>query len=127
MSAKELDAYHATFPLNNFSILAVEDDDTECQIRVDQDRFVKMVEAGSAAYNDYKGARDSLGFNTNTVVAARSTYDFLQAVANFFKTNDDVIGIAYGNTVTGYYSDVGNFGWIGEGANRFGWVNLELR
>ena len=127
MSPQELDAFHTAFPLNNYSILAIEDDDTECQIRVDQDRFTAMVDAGARAYNDYKGARDSLGLNSKTVVAAQSSYDFLKAVANFFKTNDDAIGVAYANTVTGYYSAVGNFSWIGDGANRFGWVKLELR
>jgi hypothetical protein len=29
--------------------------------------------------------------------------------------------------VTGYYSTDGNWSWIGEGANRYGWVKFEMR
>jgi hypothetical protein len=127
MTAQELSSFHAAFPLNNFSILAIEDDDTSCEIKVDKDRFAAMIEAGSDAYSDYKGARDSLGMNGKTLVAAQSFYHFLLAVANFFKTNDDTIGIAFANTVTGLYSPDANWSWIGEGANRYGWVKLEMR
>jgi hypothetical protein len=127
MSAEQLDAYHTAFPRNNFSILAIEDDDTSCEIKVDRDRFSEMVNAASTAYSGYKGARDSLGFNGKTIVAAKAAYNFLRAVADFFKTNDDMIGIAFANTVTGYYSAEGNWSWIGEGANRYGWVKFEMR
>jgi hypothetical protein len=127
MSPEQLSAFHYAYPQNNFSIFAIEDDDTSCEIKVDQDRFSAMVDAGSRAYNDYKGARDSLGLNAKTVVAGKAAYDFLKAVANWFKTNDDAIGLAYANTITGYYHPDGNFAWIGEGANRFGFVKLELR
>ena len=127
MTPEELDAYHATFPNNDYSILAIEDDDTSCEIRVDQDRFTAMVDAGSNAYNSYKAVRDSVGLNAKTVTAAQAAYDFLKAVANFFKTNDDTIGLAYANVVTGYYSSDANFSWIGDQANRYGWVKLELR
>jgi hypothetical protein len=127
MTGPELAAFHAAFPRNNFSILAIEDDDTSCEIKVDRDRFTAMVEAGSSAYSDYTGARDSLGMNGKTLVAAKSFYDFLKAAANFFKTNDDTIGIAFANTVTGLYSADANWSWIGDGANRYGWVKLEMR
>lgn len=127
MSPEQLNAFHTSFPRNNFSILAIEDDDTSCEIKVDKDRFTAMVNAGSDAYSNYKGARDSLGMNGKTIVAARSLYKFLQAVADFFKTNDDAIGIAFANSVTGLYSLDANWSWIGEGANRFGWVKLEMR
>lgn len=127
MSSAQLDAYHAAFPLNNFSILAIEDDDTACEIKVDKDHLTAMIEAVRVAYSTYKGARDSLGFNGKTIVAARAAYNFLRAAADFFKTNDDMIGIALANSVTGYYSTDGNWAWIGEGANRYGWLKLEMR
>ena len=127
MSPEQLYAFHAAFPRNNFSVFAIEDDDTPCEIKVDKDRLAAMIAAASRAYNDYKGARDSIGLNGKTVVAGKSGYDFLRAIAAFFKTNDDAIGIAFANTVTGYYSPEANWAWIGEGANRFGWVKLELR
>jgi len=127
MSPEQLNAFHTAFPRNNFSILAIEDDDTSCEIKVDKDRFTAMVNAGSDAYSYYKGARDSLGLNSKTLVAARSFYNFLRAVADFFKTNDDAIGVAFANSVTGFYSLDANWSWIGEGANRYGWVKLEMR
>ena len=127
MGPNELDAFHTAFPLNNFSILAIEDDDTACEIKVDQDRFTAMVDAGARAYSGYEAARDSIGLNGKSVVAAKASYDFLKAVANFFKTNDDPIGVAYANAVTGFYSANANWSWIGESANRYGFVKLELR
>lgn len=127
MTGQEMEAFHAAFPLNNVSILAIEDDDTACEIKVDQDRFTAMVQAGERLYGDYKGARDSTGTFGKTLVAAKSGYDFLKAVANFFKTNDDTIGIAYANTVTGMFHTTANWAWIGDSGNRYGWVRLEMR
>ncbi|HTK56011.1 MAG TPA: hypothetical protein VL295_04260, partial [Gemmatimonadales bacterium] len=127
MSAPELYAFHSTFPNNNYSVLAIEDDDTSCEIRVDKDRITALVNAVSNTYANYKAARDSLGLNNKTVNAARSAWNLIVAVANFFKTNDDMIGIAVSNSITGMYSPNANWAWIGENANRYGWVKLELR
>ncbi|HET7042542.1 MAG TPA: hypothetical protein VFI13_11005, partial [Gemmatimonadales bacterium] len=69
----------------------------------------------------------SVGFNHPTLNAARSLWAFLTAVASVIKTNDDLIGIAVANSVTGYYSPDANWAWIGENSSRTGWVNLEMR
>ena len=127
MSPAELYAYHSTFPQNNYSILAVEDDDTSCEIRVDRDRLSAMIAAVSTAYANYKGARDSLGLNQKTINAARAAYNLIVQIANWFKTNDDMIGIAVANSITGVYSPNADWSWIGESANRYGFVRLELK
>lgn len=127
MGPNELAAFHTAFPLNHYSIFAVEDDDTACQIKVNKDRFGAMINAITAAYRDYKAAKDSIGLNGKTLTAARSSWNVLTAVADFFKTNDDVIGFALQDATIGYYNAKSNWSWIGEGANRFGGVKLELR
>jgi hypothetical protein len=127
MNGSELAAFHASFPLNNYSILAIEDDDGQCEIRVDQDRMAAVISAITAGYENYKSVRDSIGLNNKTLKAAKSAWNILVAVANFFKTNDDLIGIAVANSVTGYYSEASNWSWIGSGLNRYGGVKLELR
>lgn len=127
MTGYQIDAYHQAFPNNNYSILALEDDDTQCEIKVEQDRSAALIAAVSQLYRDYKATKDTLGINGKTLTAARSAYAFFTAVANFFKTNDDMIGIAVANSVSGFYSPDAQWAWIGEGAGRFGWVGLALR
>ncbi len=127
MTPPELYAYHAAFPNNNYSVLAVEDDDTSCEIRVDRDRLSSLINSVSQAYANYKAAKDSIGLNGKTVNAARSAWGVIAAVANFFRTNDDMIGIAVANSITGLYSANADWAWIGDNANRYGWVKLELK
>ncbi len=127
MTPQELDAYHAAFPNNNYSVLAIEDDDTACEIKVDRDLLSALVSSVSKAYANYKAAKDSLGLNGKTVMAAKSAWNVIAAFANFFKTNDDMIGIAVANSISGLYSANANWAWIGASANRYGWVKLEMR
>ncbi|HTK55702.1 MAG TPA: hypothetical protein VL295_02680 [Gemmatimonadales bacterium] len=127
MTAPELDAYHAAFPKNDYSVMAVEDDDTSCEIRVNKDIIGNFVSAVSNAYADYKGMRDTTSTSGNGVKPKKSGWDLIAALIDLIKTNDELIGIALANSVTGYASDVANWAWIGENANRYGWVKLELR
>jgi len=127
MTAAELDAFHTSFPLNHYSILAIEDDDGACEIKIDRDLFGDLAKAIMTNYGDLKGVRDSIGLNNKTLKAAKSAWNVITAIANFFKTNDDMIGIAVANSVTGYYSEASNWSWIGSGLNRYGGVKLELR
>ena len=127
MSAAQLDAYHTTFPRNNFSIMAIEDDDTSCEIKVERDLIGPVIDGISRLTGDYKAARDSIGLNGKTLTAAKSGWDLLGAITTLIKTNDDLIGIAIANSVTGATSSAGNWAWIGEGGNRFGWVKFETR
>lgn len=127
MTPSELDAYHAAFPANDYSVLAIEDDDTACEIRVEKDIIGNFVAAVSRAYADYKGLRDTTSATGGQVKPKKTGWDLIAALIDLIKTNDDLIGIALANSVTGYASEVANWSWIGENANRYGWVKLELR
>jgi len=127
MTPPELDQFHTVFPMNNYSILAIEDDDTPCEIKIDRDRAAAFINAISRFTGDMKAAKDSIGLNGKTLKAGKSGWDLITAIANFFKTNDDMIGVAVANSVTGFYSSSANWAWIGESANRYGWVRLEMR
>ena len=127
MTASELGAYHAAFPNNNYSVMAVEDDDTSCQIRVNKDIVGAFVSAVSRAYADYKGMRDTTTTSGGQVKPKKSGWDLIAALIDLIKTNDELIGIALANSVTGYYSDDATWSWIGENGVRYGWVNLVLR
>jgi hypothetical protein len=128
MSWAEIQAFHAAYPNNNYSVMAIEDDDGPCEIRVDRDLLGEVVGAASRAYGDYKAARDEPGITGRELKAGKSGYDFLSAVANFFQTNDEIIGIAVANTVSGYYHAEAEWSWIGgTNASRNGWAGLVLR
>ena len=94
---------------------------------MDRDLLSALVSSVSKAYANYKAAKDSLGLNGKTVMAAKSAWNVIAAFANFFKTNDDMIGIAVANSISGLYSANANWAWIGASANRYGWVKLEMR
>jgi hypothetical protein len=127
MNAPELYAFHTTFPNNNYSVLAIEDDDTSCEIRVDRDLLSGVINGVSQLSHDYKAAKDSIGLNGKSITAAKSAWNLIAAIAAFFKTNDDMIGIAVANSITGAYSPYANWAWIGSGTSRYGWVKLELK
>ena len=127
MSAGELAAFHTAFPNNNYSILALEDDDTACEIKTDRDLAAAFINAISVFSRDFKAAKDSLGFSGKTLTAAKSGWDLITAIASLIKTNDDLIGVAVANTVTGYATPNANWAWIGDNQARYGWVNLVIK
>lgn len=123
----QLNRFHELYPNQNFSILALEDDDTSCQIRVNRDNEEAFVGAVSDFSNDWKAARDNVGLNEKTVSAARSLWILIEAAINLIKTNDDLIGVAVANTVSGYKNPEANWSFIGYNKGRYGWINLEMR
>ena len=127
MSADEMAAFHTVFPNNNYSILALEDDDTACEIKTDNDYAAAFVNAISVFSKNYKAAKDSLGVNGRTLNAARAFWSLVQAVASMIKTNDDLIGVAIANSTTGLSSPNANWAWIGDNQARYGWVNLVMK
>ena len=127
MDPTALAAFHKAFPNSNYSILALEDDDTACEIKTDRNLAAAFISAISQFSHDYKAAKDSLGANGKTVNAARSLWALISAVASLIKTNDDLIGLAVANSVTGYSSPDANWAWIGDNGARYGTVKLELR
>jgi hypothetical protein len=123
----QLDAFHAKYPGQNFSLLALEDDDTSCQVKVDNDHMSDFVSAVNAFSSAFKGAKDNIGANGKTVDAVRALWALITSAINWIKTNDDLIGVAVANTVTGYSNPAANWSFIGYGQGRYGWINLEMR
>lgn len=123
----QLDAFHARYPGQNFSLLALEDDDTSCQVKVDNDHMTQFVNAVNAFSSAFKGAKDNIGANGKTIDAVRALWALITSAINWIKTNDDLVGVAVANTVTGYSNPAANWSFIGYGQGRYGWINLEMR
>ncbi|HUL71389.1 MAG TPA: hypothetical protein VLT17_14270 [Gemmatimonadales bacterium] len=125
-SQTQLDSYRVQHPGQAFRIVAMEDDDTACEMRVDQDRWSALMNAVGPVYRDITGARDSLTI-PKLIKAAKDLQNLLAKAASWIKTNDDLIGTAIQDSVVGEYHP--GFHWIvkGEGNVTNGWFNLVVR
>jgi len=126
ISQPDLDAFHAAHPNESVRIIALEDDDTACEMKVDRDLWVDLVGSIGPVYHDITGAIDS-GSVSRYISAARSVRNFLSAVAGLIKTNDDLIGNAIEDDVAGQYK--AGYNWVLKGKNAFtnGWLRLEMK
>lgn len=127
----QMDAMSLTFPGKSYLILALEDDDTACEIKAKEDRFGTALEALKNAYQGYIGVKDvkvlTPGGIIRVIVAAKSGASLITAIANLIKTNDDLIGIAMADSVLGRTSPVGHWA-VMEGKTKVnGWLNLEMK
>ena len=125
-SQPQINAYHATHPGETFRIVAMEDDDTACEMKIDEDRWAQFVGTIGPLYQDFTGAIDSGGVK-KYLAAGRSLRDFLTAVAGVIKTNDDLIGNAMEDRVVGEYH--ANYNWILRADDNVtnGWIKLEMK
>ena len=126
ISQPDLDAYHAAHPDESVRIIALEDDDTACQMKVDRNLWIDLVGSIGPVYHDITGAIDS-GSVSRYISAARSVRNFLAAVAGLIKTNDDLIGNAIEDDVAGQYK--AGYNWVLKGKNAAtnGWLKLEMK
>lgn len=125
-SQRQLNDYKAQHPDHNFRIFALEDDDTACQIRFDDDRFNNLARELNAAYSYRTGARDSLSGITKTLRDAKTIEKLLRSLYSFFKSHDDQIGNAIEDDVAAEFIPGAN--WLVKGENRVtnGYLNLEM-
>lgn len=127
----QMDAMNLAFPGKSYLVLALEDDDTACEIKTDEDRFGAALEALKSAYQSYIGLKDikvaTPGGIVRIVVAAKSGANLITAIANLIKTNDDLIGIAMADSVLGRTSPVGHWAVMQGKTKVNGWLNLEMR
>lgn len=125
-SQAEIDAYHSAHPGETFRIVAMEDDDTSCEMKVDQNRWAEFVASFGPLYRDITGATDS-GSVKKYLAAGKSLRKVLAALASWIKTNDDLIGNAIEDKVVGEYHS--GFNWILRADNNVtnGWVSLIIR
>lgn len=131
MTTGQLDAFQATYPGRSFLVLALEDDDGPCVIRADRDLLGDLMAALDDAYNEYKGAKDGKvltpGGLRRVLSAAQSGVAVISAIASLIKTNDEIIGFAIADSVTGRYHPTGNWTIQRKDLNSNGWLRLEIR
>ncbi len=124
----QLNNYRAAHPNQNFRIIAVEDDDTGCQIKFDANRFKNLQMTINAQYPNLTGSKDTSSSALGKYIKrANALQKILRSVYSFITTQDDLIGNAIEDVVVGQF--VAGANWIvkGEGNVTNGWLKLEMR
>lgn len=128
-SQAQLDQYKAIYPGEALRILALEDDDGACVIKVDSTRVTKMLQQLNAAYGGFTGGIDAKdSFLRKIFKAAPILYTVYAALANWFLTNDDLIGnaVADSSAAAAFFNGAN---WVVKGENSVanGGLRLEMR
>jgi hypothetical protein len=124
----QIDQYNTAHPGQNMRVFVVEDDDTACEIKTDNDAFKLLTSAVDAA-NQLQTA----GNDTTLSTAARiwkyapALIKIYKAVASLIRTNDELVGNAVQDVVVGAFYP--GFNWIVKGDKNVtnGWINLEMK
>ena len=126
-SKSQLDQYNAAHPNQNVRVFVVEDDDTACQIKTDPTRFQTLILAVDSAYNKLTTGNDSSTTVTKAYKYAKALYNVWQALAHWFKSNDELVGNAVEDDIVGSF--YAGYNWFVKGENNVtnGWINLEMR
>ena len=126
-SQAQLNSYKTAHPGQSVRILALEDDDGACQIRLDGDRFKAFQDALQIAYPNLTGGKDSTSGITRVFRRANALQRILRAAYSWITSQDDLIGNAIEDTVVGEYH--AGFNWILRGENNVtnGWLKLQMR
>ncbi|HJR16553.1 MAG TPA: hypothetical protein VJ808_06845 [Gemmatimonadales bacterium] len=123
----QLNSYKSAHPNQNLRIIALEDDDTGCQVKFDANRFKNLQTVLQASYPDLTGSKDTTGSLGKFVKRANALQKILRAAYSFITTQDDLIGNAVEDVVVGQFFPGAN--WIVKGENNMtnGWIKLEMR
>ena len=123
----QLSNYKAAHPNQNFRVIALEDDDTGCQIKFDANRFKNLQAVLQSAYPNMTGSKDTTGTLGKIIKRANALQKILRSVYSFITTQDDLIGNAVEDVVVGQF--VAGANWIIKGESNVtnGWVKLEMR
>src|SRR6266513_3146148 len=126
-SKNQLDQYNAAHPNQNLRIFVVEDDDTACQIKTDVGRAETLFKVVDSLYSNLTGGNDSSTAAIRAYKYAKAAKSLWQAVASFFKTNDDLVGTAVEDDIVGAFYP--GYDWFVKGDNNVtnGWINLIMR
>jgi hypothetical protein len=127
-SQTQLNSYRAAHPNQNIRLLAIEDDDGACEIRLDGNRFKTFMSALQAAYPNLTGGKDSsLSTITRIYKRANALQRILKAAYSWITSQDDLVGNAIEDTVVGEYH--AGFNWVVRGENNVtnGWLKLQMR
>src|SRR5213592_495072 len=125
-SKTQLDQYNAAHPNQNLRVLIVEDDDTACQIKTDVGRAERLFQVVDSLYNNFTGGNDSSTAVVKAYKYAKAAKSLWEAIASFFKTNDDLVGTAVEDDIVG--TTYPGYNWFVKGDNNItnGWINLVM-
>jgi hypothetical protein len=125
-SRQQIEQYNTAHPNQNVRVFFVEDDDTACEIKTDTDRFQKLVFQVDSLYDRLTTGNDSSTVFRKYWGYARAGYNVWQALASFFKSNDELIGNAVKDEIVGAFYP--GFNWFVKAENNVtnGWVNLVM-
>ena len=125
-SKTQLDQYNAAHPNQNLRVFVVEDDDTACQIKTDVGRAERLFQVVDSLYNHLTAGNDSSGTIVKAYKYAKAAKNLWQAIASFFRTNDDLVGNAVEDDIVG--ASYPGYNWFVKGDNNVtnGWINLVM-
>jgi hypothetical protein len=125
-SQTQLNNYRTAHPNQNFRIVALEDDDTSCQIKFDGSRFKQLQAVLQSAYPDLTGSKDTTSSIGRIIKRANALQKILRSVYSFITTQDDLIGNAIEDVVVGQFFSGANWIIRGEGNVTNGWIKLRM-
>src|SRR5712664_3669399 len=102
-SKTQLDEYNTAHPNQNIRVFVVEDDDTACQIKTDVGRAERIFQVVDSTYRLLTGGNDSSNALVRAYKYAKAAKSLWQAVASFFRSNDDLVGNAVEDSIVGSF------------------------
>jgi hypothetical protein len=123
----QLNTYKTAHPNQNVRILAIEDDDGACQIRLDGNRFKTFQTTLQNAYPNLTGGKDSTSGLAKIFKRANALQRILRAAYSWLTSQDDLIGNAIEDSVVGEYRSGANWIVRGESNVTNGWLKLQMR
>lgn len=125
-SQDQLNTFKTQHPGQAVRVFVVEDDDTACQLRLDDDRVGRIFTLVDSLYGKLSGGRDSLLAAGKVFHSARAAQSIIAAIASLILTNDDPVGNAVEDAVVGQFYP--GYNWFLKGDNTItnGWINLEM-
>jgi hypothetical protein len=123
----QLTSYKAAHPNQNLRILAIEDDDGACQIRLDGNRFKEFQTTLQNNYPNLTGGTDGTSGLARIFKRANALQRILRAAYSWITSQDDLIGNAVEDSVVGEYRSGANWIVRGEGNVTNGWLKLQMR
>lgn len=127
-SQTQLNSYKTAHPNQNFRIIALEDDDTGCAIKLDANRFKNLQSVLQAQYPNLTGSKDTSSYSLGKYVKrANALQKILRAAYSFITSRDDLIGNAIEDVVVGQFFSGANWVVKGESNVTNGWIKLEMR
>ena len=126
-STAQLANYKTLHPNQNIRILALEDDDGACQIRLDGERFKTFQNTLQAEYPNVTGGKDSTSGLTKIFQRANALQKIIRTAYSWLTSQDDLIGNAVEDSVVGEYRAGANWIVRGEGNVTNGWLKLQMR